>query len=150
MQIGEGRAVWVGCAVAIGATLGLTALAAALESTVNGPGSRVLAPPVLWALGGGLGLCIGAFTTAWLTRRTSLGILAAALGAIPFLVLVIIGYNDRSLRFEDQLVGSLIVVVLPGFIAAMLFAFAGAFGARFVGGARPQSESTAARKSLTT
>ncbi|MET0420169.1 MAG: hypothetical protein ABW073_00555 [Acidimicrobiia bacterium] len=153
MHISEGRAVWVGCGVAIVATLGLTALAAALESTVNGPGSRTLAPPVLWGFGGGLGLCIGAFLTAWLTRRAILGILAAVLAAIPFLALVILAYNDKSLTFEDQFVGSLVIVVLPGIAAAVVFAFAGVFGARLFG-ATPQSGSTAgsttARKSATT
>ncbi|HEX5587328.1 MAG TPA: hypothetical protein VFZ17_08480 [Acidimicrobiia bacterium] len=133
MQIDDRRAVWIGCGVAVGATLALTALAAALESTVNGPGSRTLAPPVLWALGGGAGLCLGAGTAAWLTRRVGPGVLAATAGLVPFLVLVILGYNDKSLRLEDQVVGTLIVVVLPGFVAAVLVAVGAAYASRLFG-----------------
>jgi fucose permease len=139
------RAVWVGCGVAVGATLVLTTAAAALESTVNSPGDRTVAAPVLWAFGGGLGLCIGAFVTAWLTRRVGPGVLAACVGAIPFLILVIIAYNDDSLRFEDQLVGSLVIVVLPGLVAAVLCAIAGAWAGRILG-----RQSSPARKSVAT
>jgi hypothetical protein len=146
MQIDDRRAVWIGCGIAVGATLLFTILAAALESTVNGPGSRALAPPILWGLGGGLGLCIGASVTSWLTQRVGPGVLAAAVGAVPFLVLVILGYNDRSLRFEDQFVGSLAIVVLPAFAAAVLFAVGAAYASRMFGA----RHSTAARKSVIT
>jgi hypothetical protein len=137
VQIDDKRAVWIGCGVAVGATIVLTAVAAALESTVNGPGSRTLAPPVLWALGGGAGLCLGAGTAAWLTRRVGPGVLAAAVGLVPFLVFVILGYNDKSLRLEDQVVGTLIVVVLPGFAAAVLVAIAAAYASRMFGARQP-------------
>jgi hypothetical protein len=140
------RAVWLGCGISVAATLVLTTVAAALESTVNSPGSRSIAPPVLWAFGGGLGLCIGASVTAWLTRRVGPGILAAFVGMIPFLVLVIIAYNDESLRFEDQFVGSLVIVVLPGLVAAILCAFAAAYAARLLG----NRQSVGVRKSVTT
>ena len=161
MQIDDKRAVWIGCGVAVGATIVLTAVAAALESTVNGPGSRTLAPPVLWALGGGAGLCLGAGTAAWLTRRVGPGVLAAAVGLVPFLVFVILGYNDKSLRLEDQVVGTLIVVVLPGFAAAVLVAVAAAYASRMFGARRSASaqqnpaqpspaQPNPARKSVTT
>ena len=145
MRLNGEKAVWAGCGISVAATLVLTTVAAALESTINSPGSRSIAPPVLWAVGGGLGLCIGAFVTAWLTRRVGYGILAAIVGTIPFLALVIIGYNDDSLRFEDQLVGSLVIVVLPGLVAAVGFAVLGAYVARFAG-----RQGSAARKSVTT
>ena len=79
-----------------------------------------MAPPVLWAVGGGAGLVLGAVVASWLTRRAWPGVLAAVVGAVPFLVLVIFGYNSSDLRTEDQVVGSLIVVVLPGVVAAIL------------------------------
>lgn len=140
-----GRAVGLGCGVAVGATLVLTAVAAALESTVNSPGDRRLAAPVLWALGGGLGLCLGAIVAAWSTRRAGPGVLAGCCGAVALLVLVILGYNDESLGFEDQLVGSLVIVVVPGLAAAVLCSFAAAYAARLVA-----RHSTPARKSVTT
>jgi hypothetical protein len=133
VRSGDNKAMWIGAAIAIVATLLLTVIAAALESTLNGPGKRILAAPVLWGLGGGLGLCLGAGTAAWLTRRVGPGVLAALIGIVPFLLLVIVAYNDTSLRFEDQLVGSLIVVVLPGFIVAVLVATAAALAARLFG-----------------
>jgi hypothetical protein len=128
--------MWLGTAIAVVASLLLTTLAAALESSINGPGSRSVAPPVLWAFGGGAGLVLGAVVAAWLTRRTWPGVLAAIVGAVPFLVLVMLGYNSTDLRAEDQLVGSLIIVVLPGLVAAILLAWVTALVARFVGGAR--------------
>ena len=111
--------MWLGAAIAVVASLLLTTLAAALESSINGPGSQTVAPPVLWAVGGGAGLALGAVVAAWLTRRTWPGVLAAVVGAVPFLVLVIFGYNSTDLRTEDQVVGSLIIVVLPGLVAAI-------------------------------
>ena len=96
-----------------------------------------MAPPVLWAVGGGAGLVLGAVVAAWLTRRAWPGVLAAVVGAVPFLVLVIFGYNSSDLRTEDQVVGSLIVVVLPGVVAAILLACVTAIVARFVGGTPP-------------
>ena len=56
--------------------------------------------------------------------------LAALIGLVPFLLLLVLAYNDKSLRLEDQVVGTLIVVVLPGFLAAVLVATATAFAAR--------------------
>jgi len=135
----DDKAMWIGAGIAVAATLVLTVVADALQSTLNGPGSQVLAAPVLWGLGGGLGLCLGAGTAAWLTRRVLPGVLAALIGLVPFLVLLILAFNDKSLRFEDQLVGSLIVVVLPGFLAAVLVATAAAFTARFVHPSAPRS-----------
>jgi hypothetical protein len=132
------KAVWIGCGVAVGATLLLAVLAAAAESTVNGPGTRTLAPPVLWAVGGGLGLCLGAGIASWLTRRVGPGVIAAGAGVIPLLVLLIVAYNDKSLRFEDQVVGTLIVAVLPGFLVAVLVAVCTAYGARLFGAGRPK------------
>ncbi len=128
--------MWLGTAIGVAASLLLTTLAAALESSINGPGSQTVAPPVLWAVGGGAGLALGAVVAAWLTRRTWPGVLAAVVGAVPFLVLVIFGYNSTDLRTEDQVVGSLIVVVLPGLVAAILLAWVTALVARLVGGVR--------------
>ena len=54
------RAMWLGAAISVAATLLLTTIAATLESSINGPGTRVIAPPVLWAFGGGAGLLLGA------------------------------------------------------------------------------------------
>jgi hypothetical protein len=134
--VSDERAMWLGTAIAVVASLLLTTLAAALESSINGPGSQTVAPPVLWAVGGGAGLALGAVVAAWLTRRTWPGVLAAVVGAVPFLVLVIFGYNSTDLRTEDQVVGSLTVVVLPGVVAAILLAWVTAVVARFVGGVR--------------
>ena len=130
------RAMWLGAAIAVVASLLLTTLAAAMESSINGPGSRVVAPPVLWALGGGAGLVLGAVVASWLSRRTWPGIFAAVAGALPFLILVIVGYNSSDLRAEDQIVGSLIIVVLPGLVVAMIVAWLTAMVARAVGGRR--------------
>ena len=128
--------MWLGAAIAVVASLLLTTIAAAAESSVNGPGSRNVAIPVLWAVGGGAGLAIGAMVAAWLSRRAWPGIFAAIVGALPYLVLVVIGYNSSDLRTEDQIVGSLIVVVLPGLLVAMLVAWLTAMLARAVGGRR--------------
>ena len=128
--------MWLGTAIAIVASLLLTTLAAALVSSVNGPGSRVVAPPVLWAVGGGAGLTLGAVVASSLSRRTWPGIFAAFVASVPYLILVVIGYNSSSLRAEDQIVGSLIVVVLPGLVVAMVAAWLTAMVARAVGGRR--------------
>jgi hypothetical protein len=130
------RAVWLGSAIAVVTALLLTVLAASLESTVNGPGRRTLADPVLWALGGGAGLALGAVVAAWITRRVGAGALAALVGAIAMLVLVVFAYNNTDLRFEDQLVGTLIVVVLPGYIVAVICGAIAAILARLFGGGR--------------
>jgi peptidoglycan/LPS O-acetylase OafA/YrhL len=130
------RAMWLGAAIAVVTSLLLTTLAAALESSVNGPGSRVVAPPVLWAFGGGAGLVLGAMVASGLSRRAWPGVFAAVAGAVPFLILVILGYNSSDLRAEDQVVGSLIVVVLPGLLIAMIAACLTGFMARLVGGSR--------------
>ena len=128
--------MWLGAAIAVVASLLLTTIAAALDSTLNSPGSRTVAPPVLWAVGGGAGLVLGAVVAAWVSRRAWPGIFAAVVGAVPFLILVIVGYNSSDLRAEDQVVGSLMVVVLPGLLVAMLLAWLTAVVARFVTGAR--------------
>ena len=132
------RAMWLGAAIAVVASLLLTTLAAALESTINGPGSRAVAPPVLWAFGGGIGLVLGAVVASALSRKTWPGIFAAFAGSVPFLILVIVGYNSKDLRAEDQIVGSLAVVVIPGLVAAVVCAALAAFVARLVG-ATPQA-----------
>jgi peptidoglycan/LPS O-acetylase OafA/YrhL len=128
------RAMWLGAAIAVVTSLLLTTLAAALESSLNGPGSRTVAPPVLWAFGGGAGLVLGAVVASSLSRRAWPGVFAAIVGAVPFLILVILGYNSSDLRTEDQVVGSLIVVVLPGLVVAFACAWLTAVVARLVGG----------------
>jgi hypothetical protein len=134
--VSDERAMWLGAAIAVVASLLLTTLAAAAESSVNGPGRRAVAIPVLWAVGGGAGLAIGAVVAAWLSRRAWPGVFAAIVGALPYLVLVVVGYNSADLRAEDQIVGSLIVVVLPGLLVAMVLAWLTAIVARTVGGRR--------------
>jgi uncharacterized protein YacL len=127
------RAVWLGAAIAVVASLLLTVLGASLESTVNGPGRRAVAEPVLWAVGGGAGLALGAVVSAWITRRVGAGALAALIGAIALLVLVVLAYNNTDLRFEDQLVGTLIIVVLPGYFGAVIAGAVAALLARLFG-----------------
>jgi peptidoglycan/LPS O-acetylase OafA/YrhL len=133
--------MWLGAAIAVVAGLMLTPLAAALASNLNGPGSRVVAPPVLWALGGGLGLALGAVVASWISRRIWPGVLAAFLGAIPVLIVVIVGYNSNDLKTGDQVVGSLVVVVLPAFLGAALLATLAALVSRLFGG-RPNRRSS--------
>jgi hypothetical protein len=128
--------MWLGAAIAVVARLLLTTVAAALESSINGPGSRTVAAPVLWAFGGGAGLALGAVVASWLSRRTWPGVFAAVVGALPYHVLVVLGYNSSDLRAEDQIVGSLVVVVLPGLLVAMVLAWLTAVVARAVGGRR--------------
>ena len=128
--------MWLGAAIGVVASLLLTTLAAAAESSINGPGSRAIAPPVLWAVGGGAGLVLGAVVASWLSRRAWPGIVAAFVAAVPFLILVIVGYNSTELRAEDQVVGSLLIVVLPGLLVAILVAWLSAVIARLVGGSR--------------
>jgi hypothetical protein len=134
--VSDERAMWLGAAIAVVTSLLLTTIAAAMESSLNGPGHQVVAPPVLWAFGGGAGLLLGAVVASWISRRTWPGVFAAVVGALPFLILVVFGYNSSSLRAEDQIVGSLIVVVLPGLVAAMLVAWLTAVVARAIGGHR--------------
>ena len=105
-------------------------IAASLESTINGPGTRNIAPPVLWALGGATGLAIGAFFASWVTRRWWPGAQAAFFGAIAFMVLVIVAYNHKDLGLEDQVVGSLMIVVLPAFFGGLITAWLGKVAAR--------------------
>jgi hypothetical protein len=126
----------LGSAIAVVSALLLTVLAAALESTVNGPGRRSVAEPVLWAIGGAAGLTIGAVVSSWITRRASAGALAALIGAIAVLALVVVAYNSSDLRFEDQLVGTLVIVVLPGYVAAVVIGAIAAFVGRLFGGRR--------------
>jgi hypothetical protein len=128
--------MWLGAAIAVVAGVLLTTVAAALEPSLNGPGSRVVAPPVLWAVGGGAGLVLGAVVASWISRRAWPGVFAAVVGALPLLVLVVVGYNSSDLRAEDQIVGSLIVVVLPGVLVAMVVAWLTAIVARAVVGRR--------------
>lgn len=128
--------MWLGAAIAVVASLLLTTIAAALESSINGPGTRVVAGPVLWAVGGGAGLVLGAVVASWLSRRAWPGIFAAFVAALPFLILVVVGYNSTDLRAEDQIVGSLIVVVLPGLLVAVVAAWIAAMVSRAVGNRR--------------
>jgi hypothetical protein len=128
----EWRTTWIGAGIAVAASLVFTAIAASFESTINGPGTRNIAPPVLWGLGGGLGLSIGALITSWLTRRWWPGAQAAFFGGVAFLVLVLLAYNHKDLRLEDQVVGSLFVVVLPAFLAGLLAAWLGKLASRLL------------------
>jgi hypothetical protein len=129
--------MWLGAAIAVVSSLLLTTLAAAAESSINGPGRREVAAPILWAFGGGAGLLLGAVVAAWISRRAWPGVFAAVVGALPFLVLVVLGYNSSDLRAEDQVVGSLLIVVVPGLLVAMLAAWLTAMLARMVGARRP-------------
>ncbi len=72
----------------------------------------------------------GAVVTGWITKRIGAGALAALIGAVPLLVLVIVAYNSTDLRFEDQLVGTLIVVVLPAYVGAVVCGTIAALTAR--------------------
>jgi hypothetical protein len=126
--------MWLGAAIAVVASLLFTTIAAAFEGTINGPGTRVIAEPVLWGLGGGAGLVLGAVVASWLTKRAWPGVFAAFVGAVPWLVLLVVAYNSSDLKTEDQVVGTLIVLVIPALIAATLFAVATAFLARLVSG----------------
>src|SRR5262249_46313698 len=92
---------------------------ASLESTINSPGSRSVAPPVLWAVGGGIGLAVGAFISSFGAHRFWTGALAVLIGAAPMLVGVVVGYNSGDLAFHDQLIGSLLVVVAPAMLAGL-------------------------------
>jgi drug/metabolite transporter (DMT)-like permease len=131
--------MWLGASIAVVAGLLLTALAAALESSINGPGRREIAPPVLWALGGGLGLALGAIVASWISRRVWPGVVAALVGAVAFLILLIFGYNSSDLKESDQVVGSLVVVVLPALLGAIVLATVAALLARLVRGRAPRS-----------
>jgi hypothetical protein len=71
---------------------------------------------------------------AWLTRRIWAGIFAALVGALPWLVLLVIGYNSGDLRTEDQIVGTLMVLVVPALLVASLFAVGAALLSRLVHG----------------
>jgi hypothetical protein len=128
--------MWLGAAIAVVASLLFTTIAAALEGSINGPGERVVAPPVLWGLGGGLGLVIGAVVASWISRKIWPGVFAAFMGAIPWTILLIVAYNSGDLKTEDQVVGTLIVLVLPALIVASLFAIGTALLARLVTGRR--------------
>jgi hypothetical protein len=134
--VSDERAMWLGAAIAVVASLLLTVIAAALGSSINGPGTRVVAPPVLWAVGGGAGLTLGAVVASWLSRRAWPGVFAAFVASVPYLVLVVLGYNSSDLATEDQIVGSLLVVVLPGLLVAIVAAWLAARLARTVGNRR--------------
>jgi drug/metabolite transporter (DMT)-like permease len=129
----EWRATWCGAALAVIGSILFAVIAHELEPTINGPGTRTLAPPVLWGLGGALGMGLGGFVASFGTRRFWPGAQAAFFGALAFLVLVILAYNDKTLRLEDQVVGSLIIVVLPAFLGGLVAAVVGKFcGKAFV------------------
>ena len=68
---------------------------------------------------------LGAFVASFGTRRFWPGAQAAFFGALAFLVLVILAYNDKTLRLEDQVVGSLIIVVVPAFLGGLVAALVG-------------------------
>ena len=130
--------MWLGTAIAVVSSLLFTTLAAALESSINAPGSRTVAAPVLWAVGGGAGLALGAVVASWLSRRVWPGVFAAVVASLPYLVLVVVGYNSSDLRAEDQIVGSFLVVVAPGLLVAMFLAWIAAIVSRAVGNRRPR------------
>jgi hypothetical protein len=81
---------------------------------------------------------------SWISRRAWPGVFAAVVGALPYLVLVVLGYNSSDLRAEDQIVGSLLIVVLPGVLVAMVLAWLTAIVARAVGGRRRTAPEPAA------
>ena len=139
MRSEDWRAVWLGAAIAVVAALLLTMVAASLASAINEPGRRNIAEPVLWAFGGGAGLAIGAIVTGWITRRIGAAALTALVGALVFLALVVVGYNNKDLRFEDQLVGTLIVVVVPAYVGAVVCGALAAGLARAIGRQAPAS-----------
>jgi hypothetical protein len=56
--------------------------------------------------------------------------------SVPYLVLVVLGYNSSDLRAEDQIVGSLLIVVLPGLLVAMLAAWLTALVVRTISSRR--------------
>jgi hypothetical protein len=128
--------MWLGAAIAVVASLLFTTIAAAAEGSINGPGERVIAPPVLWGLGGGAGLVLGAVVASWISKRVWPGVFAAFAGALPWTILLIVAYNSGDLKTEDQVVGTLLVLVIPALIVATLFAVATAFLARLVSGGR--------------
>jgi len=131
--------MWLGAAIAVVASLLFTTIAAAMESSINGPGQRVIAAPVLWGLGGGAGLVLGAVVASWISKRVWPGVFAALAGALPWTILLVIAYNSGDLKPEDQIVGTLIVLVLPALIVATLFAVGTAFLARLVSRGRTRS-----------
>ena len=136
--------MWLGAAIAVVASLLLTTIAAALESSINGPGTRVVAPPVLWAVGGGAGLALGAVVASWLSRRAWPGIFAAFVASVQYLILVVLGYNSSDLATDDQILGSLFVVVIPGLLVAIVAAWLTAMVARAVGNRRAAGPEPAA------
>ena len=62
--------------------------------------------------------------------------IAAFVASVPYLVLVVLGYNSSDLDAENQIVGSLLIVVLPGLVVAMIVAGLTAMVARSVVGRR--------------
>jgi peptidoglycan/LPS O-acetylase OafA/YrhL len=142
--VSDERAMWLGAAIAVVASLLLTTIAAAVEPSINGPGTRVVAPPVLWAVGGGAGLTLGAVVASWLARRAWPGIFAAFVASVPYLVLVVLGYNSSDLPTDDQIVGSLLVVVIPGLLVAIVAAWLTAMVARRLGNRRVREPEPAA------
>ncbi len=112
--------MWLGAAIAVVAALLLDdgrGVARVRRSTSRG--RRNIAEPVLWAFGGGAGLAIGAIVTGWITRRIVPRSPRSSARSV-FLVLVVVGYNNKDLRFEDQLVGTLMVVVVPAYVGVVV------------------------------
>jgi peptidoglycan/LPS O-acetylase OafA/YrhL len=142
--VSDERAMWLGAAIAVVASLLLTTIAAALEPSINGPGTRVVAPPVLWAVGGGAGLVLGAVVASWLSRRAWPGIFAAVVASVPYLILVVVGHNSSDLATDDQILGSLFVVVIPGLLVAIVAAWLTAMVARALGNRRASGPEPAA------
>ena len=66
------------------------------------------------------------------------------MGALPWTVLLVVAYNSGDLKTEDQVVGTLIVLVLPALIVATLFAVGTALLARLVTGERRGNGTTTA------
>ncbi len=128
------RPGWFSVAVAAIAGVLFAALGAAASDLLNGPGHRVVAGPVLWAVGGGIGLALGAVLAALSTRLARWVFAAVLVGALPVLVLVVVAYNDKSLGLHDQVVGSAVVVVGPGAFGALLVGLAVLSGTVFRSG----------------
>ncbi len=130
------RSGWLAAAIGAASGVALAAVAAGVEDLVNGGGRRAVAGPVLWGLGGGLGLSVGTVLAAVWTRRSRWITAAAVLGAVPLLVLLVVAYNDERLNLGDQFIGTAFVVVIPATIGAMVLGFVALPLARLLGARR--------------